>query len=264
MGLLILVAAVVLWALWANHKKPPTDTATPKSPQLPVPAAPNSASTGLPAPMALDSEQIVKTEDDIPRCIVMIRDDECAVCQSTRSPRFVTPRLRICQWCITGLHKNAPIDVVAMARVVERFRWNNEAAEPFWSDVLSGHRHHVGIRNALARYGLTPEGTSSSFWLKSLRAFQLGLISGAVVYARPPEDVWRALARVTRSEDGLRCNICGARDEELHVHHIIHLQHYGTNHARNLVTLCHPCHLAQHPGINFCLAPPTEGEDGDN
>lgn len=47
--------------------------------------------------------------------------------------------------------------------------------------------------------------------------------------------------------DNYKCIDCG-RDEDLHVHHIIHKSDGGTNDPNNLVTLCKWCHAERHKG----------------
>lgn len=54
-----------------------------------------------------------------------------------------------------------------------------------------------------------------------------------------------------KHQDRFRCKICSKSGDgtELHVHHIIPLDKYGSNHPNNLITLCHSCHNKQHPGF---------------
>ena len=57
---------------------------------------------------------------------------------------------------------------------------------------------------------------------------------------------WVDVARAIRLRDQFKCRICGAEDEELHVHHIIFRSKHGTNRRGNLITLCRGCHQDQH------------------
>ena len=54
-----------------------------------------------------------------------------------------------------------------------------------------------------------------------------------------------------KRQDGYTCKICSkfGKGIELHVHHIIPIDKYGSNHPNNLITLCHSCHNKQHPGF---------------
>lgn len=262
MGLLVILVLVALWIWWANKKNPPR-VPSPKTQELVRTAAPTLAplilpSAPLPTPYAPEQDQRIKTAADIPQCMVNVNQGECAVCRSTRPARFKTSRVRLCQWCVKGLNENAPIDVVALARTVDRFRWEGEDAVAYWQAVLNGHRSHQLISRTVRQFGMQPEGTSSTFWLKSLRAFQLGLISGGAACTRPVEDAWHALAQKIRRADSYECQICHTRNEELHVHHIMHLEHFGTNAPINLVTLCYQDHRDQHPDILFSLDGPEE------
>jgi hypothetical protein len=265
MGFLVLLVLVALWIWWPKQKDPPR-TASPKVQEFETKVVPSPTSASVnqragtpPTPYAPEENQRIKTTADIPQCTVTVRDGECAVCRSTRRARFVTPRARLCQWCVKGLNENAPIDVVALARVVDTFRQKVEDPGAFWQAVLNGKRSHQGIGRTVQQWGMQPEGASSTFWLKSLRAFQLGLISGGAACPRLVEDTWNALARQIRHADGYECQICHARGEELHVHHIMHLAHFGTNQPINLVTLCYQHHRSQHPDVLFSLDAPEEG-----
>lgn len=264
MGMLVLIGLVVLLIWWWNKDPPPSvQGPSPLQPEAyPEPYDDPSPSKRL-APMAPDAEQSINTAEDIPRCSVESGEDECAVCQSMRTARFVTPRIRLCQWCVRGLNDHAPLDVVALARVVEGYRHPDEDPIWYWEAVLAGARRDRTISRAAKQFGLQPDGAAATFWRKVLRAYQLGLVSGGAAHARLSDQAWHDLARSIRREDGRRCAICGVRNVELQVHHIVHLQHYGTNAHANLVTLCHPCHLQQHPGHLFSRDPSSLADEAE-
>lgn len=46
-----------------------------------------------------------------------------------------------------------------------------------------------------------------------------------------------------------RCFACHARSRQLHWHHIVQIQHGGSNYARNLVAICDCCHGEIHPWL---------------
>lgn len=50
------------------------------------------------------------------------------------------------------------------------------------------------------------------------------------------------------NRDGYKCQICGSKDTQLEVHHIIYRSNGGSNRMDNLVTLCHDCHSKIHTG----------------
>lgn len=71
--------------------------------------------------------------------------------------------------------------------------------------------------------------------------------------ARPPE--WdRAAIRAAapgvaewlRAE---KCWLCRGADHKLYWHHAIQVQHGGSNAVRNLIPICHGCHMTIHPWL---------------
>jgi hypothetical protein len=87
-----------------------------------------------------------------------------------------------------------------------------------------------------------------------LRAHSLGILSIGKKYVRRLEgEVNKETNKTIRHQDGHECVICRrpAREKETHVHHIIPLSQFGTNHWNNLATLCFPCHARQHPDIDM-------------
>lgn len=54
-------------------------------------------------------------------------------------------------------------------------------------------------------------------------------------------DVWREKARRIRERDGYRCQICGANDTPLEVHHLTY-DRLGEEQDDDLITVCHSCH----------------------
>lgn len=50
------------------------------------------------------------------------------------------------------------------------------------------------------------------------------------------------------NRDDYKCQICGSKDIQLEVHHIIYRSNGGSDRMDNLVTLCHDCHSKIHSG----------------
>lgn len=50
-----------------------------------------------------------------------------------------------------------------------------------------------------------------------------------------------------RAEDACWC--CRSRDRHTYWHHVIQVQHGGSNNSHNLVSLCHECHRRVHPWL---------------
>lgn len=61
-----------------------------------------------------------------------------------------------------------------------------------------------------------------------------------------PDD-WDELRHRVYRRDNYSCVNCGARDVELHAHHIVPLSRGGTNNVSNIITLCRDCHQRLHP-----------------
>lgn len=93
------------------------------------------------------------------------------------------------------------------------------------------------------------------FWLMSRSgAEKLPLLRqvGAVRVLRPTE--W-SISEVRRAHDARsrpfgdgRCFVCSSGDY-IQSHHIIEVNHGGSNHPRNLVALCFHCHQRLHPWL---------------
>lgn len=85
-------------------------------------------------------------------------------------------------------------------------------------------------------------------YLKYIRAYNHNLLSGKEKSFRPNEDEMQKIRTEVKNQDRFHCKICSKSGDgiELHVHHIIPLDKYGSNHPNNLITLCHSCHNKQH------------------
>jgi len=59
---------------------------------------------------------------------------------------------------------------------------------------------------------------------------------------------WKKVRLRILNRDGWTCQKCHliSFNGKLHVHHIVHRQHGGTEEDDNLTTLCRPCHEAEH------------------
>lgn len=253
MGLLVVICGVLLWWWWsrANESKPPQSRGTERPPEV-APTLPPATMRTAPA----EQQQILLIEPDA--SLVSRRKDCCDLCQSARPLRFATRRLNICQWCVSLLMQESPIDVRLLHRAVLSCCPKGMPQHQFLATTFDGSTHVRRIdRMATAIGAQSPARGHGRDWMRLLRAYHLGVL-GEQVSARPWPVVWDPLAASVRREDGHRCVKCGVRKTRLDVHHIIHLRRFGTNHPRNLVTLCYEqCHRAQHPH-DFCLMEPLE------
>jgi|SRR5690348_3936522 hypothetical protein len=255
----ILLGALLVWWVWGSRRSDPRSTkASPPhnnvdvERQTPPPPA-------LAEPPVITSDPAKASAFDVKRCEVEILEGVCMVCRSVRSDRFVTRRGILCQRCVKLLCESAPVDVYAIDQAISNFNTLDYIDWGFIEQVLNDDFSIGRISKAITVLQLQSNDRGHSRdWLKFMRAYHLGLISGGVRITRPSDDEWTILAHRIRLEDGLRCCLCGIHNVALHVHHMVHLSRYGTNDPRNLVSLCYRCHRAQHPQIHFCLDAPAE------
>ena len=59
-------------------------------------------------------------------------------------------------------------------------------------------------------------------------------------------EVWQRTRNKILRRDNFTCQSCGAKDTQLHVHHLSDYNRLGNEKHENLVTLCHICHELQH------------------
>jgi hypothetical protein len=83
--------------------------------------------------------------------------------------------------------------------------------------------------------------------VKYFNAINLNLIAGMSKLQRPSEAEWREIRQQVLLQDEFRCRACGEKPREKHVHHIIPISKFGSNHVNNLITLCYSCHNKAHP-----------------
>jgi len=68
------------------------------------------------------------------------------------------------------------------------------------------------------------------------------------------DKIWIFLQWRIRKRDDHTCQVCGVADDperlmmNLHIHHIIPRNQGGSDHPKNLITLCEPCHRTAHKG----------------
>lgn len=74
-------------------------------------------------------------------------------------------------------------------------------------------------------------------------------------YGRMPIELWTPLRQYVYERDEGVCQYCGNLTElyESHCHHVLDLQHGGTNHPSNLKTACKDCHHERHPFMKTAL-----------
>lgn len=209
-----------------------------------------SDETGTPAPSTATT-----VKRGPPLLQLTMPSGACALCMGSERPLFASPRIVLCEKCVWAVRAEGAMDIGEAQRQLEiviRTELRDQQIqqiEPLLKLALDGAFNRCDVDKYMALAGF--EG-----WRICLRAYHLGLLSYPNDASRPDPATWDALAHGIRVQDGLRCVVCRMRNTPLHVHHIIPLSEGGTNDRRNLITLCHDCHLEQHPGGNFSRPDP--------
>ena len=63
-----------------------------------------------------------------------------------------------------------------------------------------------------------------------------------------PEN-WEEIKKEVLERAGYKCERCGTKGTELHVHHILSLSQGGSSEPGNLTVLCRECHSQEHPHL---------------
>ena len=69
---------------------------------------------------------------------------------------------------------------------------------------------------------------------------------------------WSSRREAILNRDSYKCQICGAKDTRLEVHHITYRSQGGTDDENNLITLCEDCHSAIHKGELILIKKPKK------
>jgi hypothetical protein len=62
---------------------------------------------------------------------------------------------------------------------------------------------------------------------------------------------WDEIRKIVYKIDHWTCQRCGARNVELHAHHLIPISEGGSNEIGNLITLCKDCHTDMHFNMKY-------------
>lgn len=181
----------------------------------------------------------------------------CRICKHTfKTLRFQTEHIDICTRCVNTLNESPEPASKAQGRLAEMLargmRRNAERdleSEEDWRrrkarwtldnfDAALAAALPDWITSLLAK----PENSTRDF--KIMRAHRRGLLRMDGFSDYPSN--WTEVARNTRTRDHMRCTACSTMDAILDVHHIVYLSKHGTNQQHNLITLCRPCHQAEH------------------
>lgn len=179
--------------------------------------------------------------------------ESCMICrQPKRTPRFSTQSSTICQWCVQEIKKTtlSPEAVVKAARTRIRAKIKKTASTNSLPEDELRREIEVHLQQ-LKRDWVSLEVPRTEA-IRIFRAFYLGVIEyGQEQTPRLTGDAAKNLGASIRKRDQWVCVLCKnvPRGSELHVHHIIPLAYFGTNHRANLITLCLTCHRHQHPDI---------------
>lgn len=181
----------------------------------------------------------------------------CRICKHTfKALRFQTEHIDICTRCVNTLNESPEPASKAQARLAEMLargmRRNAERdleSEEDWKRRKArwtlDHFEDALVKalpDWITKLLASPENSTRDF--KIMRAHRRGLLR-MDGFADYPGN-WAEVARGIRARDHMRCTACSATDFILDVHHIVYLSKHGTNQQHNLITLCRPCHQAEH------------------
>ena len=181
----------------------------------------------------------------------------CRICKHTfKTLKFQTEHIDICTRCVNTLNESPEPASKAQGRLAEMLargmRKNAERdleSEEDWKR-RKARRTLDNFDSALAAAlpdwitKLLAKQENSTRDFKIMRAHRRGLLR-MDGFADYPSN-WPEVARSIRARDRMRCTTCGTMNEILDVHHIVYLSKHGTNQQHNLITLCRPCHQAEH------------------
>jgi HNH endonuclease len=130
----------------------------------------------------------------------------------------------------------------ALKDLISNESWRVQKAHRTLANLPAAHTEALPMW--LNRLLAEPKNNRRDF--KILRAYRRGLLH----YDRPqgwgyPTN-WKEVASRIRKLDNFRCVVCAAQDRVIDVHHIIYASNFGTHQQANLVSLCRPCHEAEH------------------
>ena len=184
----------------------------------------------------------------------------CAICLRTFGhPRFNSPRIKICGIYVNSLNNYHAVAEEGYKALAEYLRFGirqralEEANDSTDLRRAERARHTLATLDQACAAALPrwiKNAAADSRWRKKpnklIRAHRRGLLH----YDRPhnggyPAN-WPDIASRIRLLDRFQCVGCGAQNEELHVHHIVYLSNFGTHRKTNLISLCRPCHEAEH------------------
>lgn len=222
----------------------------------------------------------------------------CKICKKEKIVQFLTPRLSICNLCLSIVRgkninfedfENIFIEIIkrnfpytsydsfqhdAEKVLIEKMNGIEKLISFFFksSEYIKKHKTlAVDLQNKsnekvdrirkeeyekLLKGEYTPDDITQKekYFLWIYRAYVYFLLSeNRSILERPSEELWGKIRKHIIFTDGHKCNKCKKENKNLeyHLHHIIPLQEYGTNHENNLVLLCHSCHQRQHKGFKI-------------
>ena len=166
---------------------------------------------------------------------------ECQICKRNQPQlKFKTEHISICADCVKVLNEWAEPAYSAQERIGDLLRKGMARRNPNYTEEQY-HRARPGWFNRLLA-----NKKNNSLDYRVVRAARRGLLreTGVTQWEYPFD--WKDRAKRIRRRDEYSCQSCGATDTLLDAHHIIYLSNWGTNQQNNLITLCRPCHMAEH------------------
>jgi len=109
------------------------------------------------------------------------------------------------------------------------------------------------VKIAKETWTITEHAALDQFYAEAHEGDRLAALKRFAEIAIARDSDWdQAAVRAAASKGSLfasQCFVCRRDGRSFHWHHVIQIQHGGSNLARNLVPLCEDCHAAIHPWL---------------
>lgn len=176
---------------------------------------------------------------------------ECQICKRNRTGlKFETAHINICTDCVNDLNDWSEPAYSAQGRIGDLLRTGMARRNPNYTE----EQYRRALPGWFNRLLANKRNNSQDF--RVVRAARRGLLRETGVHTWEYPADWKERAQRIKERDKHCCQFCGS-NSQLDVHHIVYLSNWGTNQQSNLVTLCRPCHEAEH-GREFDFGEPDE------
>lgn len=119
------------------------------------------------------------------------------------------------------------------------------------SSGITAHRQNVTPFVAVERLDISEAAALDQFYIEVAAGDRLGALKrfAEVAIVRPEDWDFGAIRAGKVTVSGEDCFGCLRQARANNRHHVIQVQHGGSNYVRNIVNLCDDCHAAVHPWL---------------